>query len=55
MSLLEHSYSSRFEGAYDRGPFGTVDSIGTWILQEPKCIEPVQEDAIANTTTGGGA
>ena len=34
MSFLEHSYSSRFEGTYERGLFGTIDGIGTQILQE---------------------
>ena len=55
LSLLEHSCSSRFEGAYDRGLFGTVDGIGTQILLEPECMEPVQEDIAANTKTDRGA
>ena len=48
LSLLEHSCSSRFEGAYGRGLIGTIDSIGTQILQELEYMEPVQEDAAAN-------
>ena len=29
LSLIEYSYSSRFEGANGRELFGTIDSIGT--------------------------
>ena len=35
--------------------FGTVDSIGTLILQEPEYMEQVHEDADGNTALGGGA
>ena len=55
MSLREHSCSNPFEGTYARGLFGTIDGIGTQILQEPECMEPVQEDVAVNITTGGGA
>ena len=55
LSLLENSYSSRFEGAYDRGLFGILDDVGIQILLQPECMEPVQDDATTNTKTGGGA
>ena len=53
LSLLEHSYSSRFEGAYYRELFGTLDDIGTQILQESESMESVQEDANGDTKLGG--
>ena len=36
---FEHSCSSHFEGAYDRGLFGTLDNIGIQILLQPECME----------------
>ena len=34
--VLEHSCPSCFEGAYDRGLFGTIDDIGMQILPQPE-------------------
>ena len=34
--------------------FGTLDGIGTQILQEPECMEPAQGDVARNTKLGGG-
>ena len=49
LSLVEHSSSSHFKGAYDRELCGIADGIGTQILLQPECMESVEEDAIANT------
>ena len=56
LSLLEHNCSSRFEGFYDRGLFGTLDGIGTQILLQPECMGIGSRRRIAgNTELGGGA
>ena len=55
LSLLEHSCSSSVEGGAGTRVFGTVDGIGSQILQEPESMEQVQKDTDEHTTSGGGA